>query len=312
MLTVTSCSIAGIDKPNTALVAPAATRTRICTQCRRRLASAERCHRAVDLASPRGRSALLKESKPRVESRLVPEWRVRYLLRSLAKLTWYGATPLVGLLLAIALGKSALALMALVTVAALPFTVMVQGVQEHEALLPRKTDSATRAVGVGATRDPPRLSAGSIPGVVSGESSLDSPARGATCVAYSLTLVLQEGRPTNIMLEDSFSCGFSVDLTDGTRIEIPAGGIVLLPPPAQPVEIARQTLQDRIGDLDLELIPYDEVREECLEVGATVRVHNTLTTRFVGGGPDAGYRDSPRSVLVCEGIPVIELIVSEA
>lgn len=292
-------------------------RVRVCIDCRTLLGPNEPCdggprHRVTSLETPEGRKALFDEvwGAPSIRRRA----------KQLAKVGGGGAG--IGSLFegcgscgdcsGATLDGEFLAVIAVILLAAIVlvalYWIIVKIVEAVRAYRNRPKPN-------GGLARPPSLGRRAGPrGVVTGQTTMLSPAKGEGCVAWSLDL--RNGRfiGTDLMLHDAETSGFSVKLDDGTMARIPSGRIRIEGPrerldrdDAQGVErfVGTISTRDDPEDEGLDPFPYDTVDEIVVRPGDRVRLFGELE-RVADPEAPGDYRGAS-ILLVPSGVPALRV-----
>ena len=181
-------------------------------------------------------------------------------------------------------------------------TFVIRNIQAHrQRLAPR-----------GATMTPLRLGrAAGLAGRVDADArTTPSPASDRPCVAYALTLEADRHDASSVMLRHSYSTGFSVQLDDGSRLDIPAGRLLLKGPAralaAGSGAIERHLELDLSAEDDLPPVPYDRVSEIVLAPGDRVEIHGELEREPAAAETSSPYREA-RWIYRPKGVASLQL-----
>ncbi len=148
--------------------------------------------------------------------------------------------------------------------------------------------------------------------VETGHTSACAPASGRPCVAYALKLLADRHQASAVMLRHSHAVPFSVQLDDGSRLEVPAGRLYLQGPServaAEDAAVESHLELELQSEHDLSPIPYDSVEEVVLSPGDRVQIRGKLEREPLAAASSSPYRESrwlyrPKSVLGLKILP---------
>ena len=153
-------------------------------------------------------------------------------------------------------------------------------------------------------------------GLVEDCPTLGSPISGAACVGYATSLATKSGPwgAEATMLRDAATIGFTVQLDDGRRVQVPAGPMVLdmrnaeqVSAPAGAVGRYLTAIDPTATGDDLLPFPYDKVRERLLRPGDRVEIIGPVEATVDVSAAPTGYRDAAATVLTPAGVPRLRL-----
>ena len=266
----------------------------VCLECRTLLAVGERCdggdhHRVASLAKRSGREQLLAAvwGPPKQRDRATQLMKVGgsgagfYLL---TKFWWYGlgATRAFVLVPFIALGAAALYW--LVTL------IVAKRRAKRERPAPR-----------GAARTPEALVAATeLRGrVKAADDDIVSPASKSYCRGYAVELCADSFEDSPVLLRHARCASLTIELDDGSRVELEAGRIRLAGPsktrrasPATVRAIGENLNLPSPRPDALSLFPYDRVNEVLLADGDEVVIVGSFEREPLADGGNTPYREA--------------------
>jgi hypothetical protein len=285
-----------MTEPNTPLALWRGKPPRVCLDCRTVLHRDKRCdskqHRVVALATTKGRAAWLEALWG------PPDARAR--AKELAKASGSGA----GFGLLLELGEcvpdvGAAAVMAVMAVIGLLVGAAWWFVTKIEALYRAYRD---RLLPNGPAKKVAKLR-GARRGTVVGGPSILAPGSGEPCLGYGVELLAKGRLKMRTVLREGQTGGFSIELDDGDRVEVPAGRIRIRGPtarhdPSDVIEDMLRPIRERFPADELEPLPVDEVAETLLLDGDEVILRGDLQEAAVGAEEDASATGPYRGRLI--------------
>lgn len=287
-----------------------ATPSSFCLDCRTALHNDDVCdggddHRVVSLARSGAHEALVTVTWGNAQSRELDQQRRRQLERAwdLGALGVFFATMLVAWLLT---GVSFWFLAA-------PFAALVA----MAVVYSRLGGEGRKQLPIGGVA---LLGDGSLygRGEIDGEPTLRSPATGTACLAYALELHLEGSGEARAMYRDAVTCGFDIQLEDGSLARVPRGRIRFAGPMRQAIDVDNRELDSYLAELDERRAPdsdydpfrYNVVYEAVLLPGDRIELLSPFEPRLSAAAPTTLYRNSMPSVLVPRTIPRIRQLTS--
>ncbi len=155
-------------------------------------------------------------------------------------------------------------------------------------------------------------------GEVTGTSTLCSPATATLCVAYALELHWEGDGQDRVMYRDAVTCGFEVELDDGSVAHIPKGRIRIIGDMRQTMDVDLPELESYLAEVDARRAPdspYDPFRhnvvyEAVVLPGDRIELLSGFEPRLSGSAPPTLYRKSMPSVLWPQTVPTIRQLTS--
>ena len=305
---------------------PVRRRTSICLSCRTALFPDESCdtdpsHTITSLDEPRGRELLVEAAWGPPEVRLGEARLALHAEHAVALLAVFGFVAGLFALWLILPGLGPLHVLG----AALSMALFWGG---GNLLLARRGSDfpvgARPLLGEGARSDDPAaadvtlaLSAGhlGLRGMAAGDGSLESPASGADCLAFTIELHFVGYWGDRVMYRDAVTCGFDVLLADGRIARVPPGRIRLVAPMRQVIDVDNITLERYLRTVDRQHEPgrafdplrYNVVAEAVLLLGDTIELLSRFEPEVNARAAPTIYRDPAPAVWVARGVPIIRL-----
>ena len=155
-------------------------------------------------------------------------------------------------------------------------------------------------------------------GEVAGRARVCSPATATLCIAYGIELHLEGDGADRIMYRDGFTCGFEVDLDDGSLARVPPGRIRIVGELRQAMDLDNPELEAYLAEVDSRRAPdspydpfrYNVVYEAIILPGDRVELLSAFEPRLAANAPAPLYRKSMPSVLWPNNVPRIRQITS--
>lgn len=155
-------------------------------------------------------------------------------------------------------------------------------------------------------------------GEVTGRPNVYSPATATLCVAYGIELHLEGDGADRVMYRDGFTCGFDVELDDGSLARVPPGRIRIVGDMRQAIDLDNPELEAYLAEVDSRRAPdspydpfrYNVVYEAVVLPGDRIELLSTFEPRVAANAPAPLYRKSMPSVLWPNKVPCIRQLTS--
>ncbi len=153
-------------------------------------------------------------------------------------------------------------------------------------------------------------------GRADGDSDLVAPASGLSCVAFALELRFDSASGPRTMYRDAITVGFTVELDSGETARIPPGRVRLIGPMRQAIDFDNLGLEAYLKEFDrrrshgteLDPLRYNAVYELTLLPGDRVELISEFEPAVHPETGETHYRESPSSIAIPLGVPVLRLL----